>query len=337
MGWLVLLIVLGVMIYLIVDTSQHKKRLKQSGGIKTKYNELIYSLSSIGLEQIAGADLKSEILLTDSSYCEVSIAINTTFKYSLVTDEPQTGIQLKNSIWLENPDDIFKISDPPKNIDHFVIKENSSGTINIEWKNTYTPQKTFLNMFPDVDPLVLKSNWHFPKSIDSLEILNVVTTDINRLSEKKDMYLRESKLLDEKNIGLRKINSNYLFSNFFTETEKLSVIRLAWLLAGINSELYDKAQQPIQTIYQLLNLPFRSEVFQKSRNLSSEIACANLKNHSEIDWILVSLNSVLMADGKQSKDKEQLLSRYLMQLNVSSRDFYNLIDKSNSILNNLKI
>lgn len=336
MGWLILFAVLGIMIYLIVDTSQHKKRLNQQGDIRTQYKELISVLSSIELEPLVKVDLRREITVIEKSYCEISIVIKSTFRYLLDSDKQQKSFHgLINKEWNMDLNSSLKTTNPPRNEDDFIIQENNSERIKIEWKNIFVPQKTLLNMIPEIDPFILKLNWIFSKNSNNLEILRIIINDINVLCKQKEMYLRSSRLMDEKNSELKKINQDYSFSDFFTETEKLSVIRLAWLFAGFNGELYDKAQRPIQIIYQLLNVPFSPDILQKSRSLNSESACANLKNHTEKDWILVSLYSVLTADSKFTKEKEQLLTTYLDWFGVKDLDFHALIKKSNSILNKL--
>lgn len=128
-------------------------------------------------------------------------------------------------------------------------------------------------------------------------------------------------------------NSNNTFSKHFTPLQKLAVIRLAWLLGGLSEELLEKAQQPIQSIYNALDLPFIPGVLRSSRDIPSETACLFLLNHSEMEWILTSLYRVVMADGKQSMDKEELLSKYLSQLHVEWDEFQTVVKKANNFTN----
>ncbi len=334
MGWLIVIIVLGIVIYFIAVSSQHKQRLRQYGGMENKYHELITWLSKTTLpKNLKSADLGKPVILL-KSYCEIIITIETTLTEGSLASKMQEVLDKPNSshidLWSVDISDGYIT--PAKSVDTFSIKETGSGDISIHWENTLKEKVTYYNT-ATANTSKLKLSWNYEGGKNNLQILKDIIGDINKLCKTKDVNTRENEIMANPDISISKPMHDSTISKLFTPVQKLAVIRLTWLLAGLSEGLLEKAQQPIKSIYQVLDTPYNSEVLNHSRDITSETACAILANHPEKEWILISLYSVVMADGIQTKDKEQLLSMYLEQLNVKPEEFNAVIKKANKFMN----
>lgn len=121
------------------------------------------------------------------------------------------------------------------------------------------------------------------------------------------------------------------FSQKFSYQEKLSVIRLSWLMAGINETTLVKSQTVLKNIYSLLSLDFDSDVLQQSRKISSENACAYLNKHSEKDWVISNLYLISLSDEVFEEDDRKLLLMYSEWLGFSEEEVSVIITKTKNI------
>lgn len=119
------------------------------------------------------------------------------------------------------------------------------------------------------------------------------------------------------------------FSDRFDLNEKLSIIRLCWLIVGVDETSYLQSQSLMKNIYFSLDLPFTSETLQKSRTYKSEYCCFLLKKHSEIDWIIYTLYGVTYSDEQVNKDKEKLFKMYADGLEFDNDKLNLLLKKIN--------